>query len=218
MIGEAGGLRFVRPGQRPSSGQQNIMVRTLQAGHRGSTIYEDGTGTYIWPLVRPGTKVRWFELKDALTPGGSATAHRRKWDADAEEYETDTDADAEFEVYDELGLWRGRAKDEYSSPHDAGSIGWAQKLDQRWQIIQMQPHALLIRGQNTAAVATTDETFTIDSVTVEFPVGAIITDQDPAGNITIHNVHDHEGDDEAEVAATWSEGSANWKGIQMDCP
>lgn len=207
MIGEAFGLTFVRPGQRPSAGQQNIMVRMHQAGHRGSTIYEDGTGTYIWPLLR-GTKVRWFELKDALTPGSHATAHRRKWDADAEEYETDTNSDAEFEVYDELGLWRGRAKDAYASPHDAGSIGWAEKRDARWQIIQMQPAALAILG--TATTDWSTATFAIDGVSVLNPVGGLITDADPAGNITLQNLFGWTGSEDDSVVGIWNEASGHW--------
>lgn len=217
MIGERGGLRFVQPGQRPSAGQHNMIVRMLQAEGRAATVYEDSTGTYVWPLVRSRVGTRQFELKDALTPGGSATAYRRNWNDTSEEWEADTDD--EFEVYDELGIYRGRAKDAYSSPHDEGSIGWAQKQKSgRWEITHLTPAALMIRGQNTAAVATTDSTFTIDGVAVAHPIGGIITDQNPAGNITIYNVHDMEGDNNGEVTAIWNEATDHWEGVQMDCP
>jgi len=177
-----------------------------QPGHRGRW-----TG-------RGGQSDKWVELKDALAPGGHATAHPRDWDGSA--WVTDTTASREIEVYDEIGTCRGRGKGTYSSPHDAGSIARVRLNTQssRWEIVDLQPNALLITGLATAAVASTDSTFTIDGVTVMNPSGGLICDTDPAAAITVYNVHSWDADDDARVEAAWNETTDHWEALQVTCP
>ena len=69
---------------------------------------------------------RRYELKDnmpasgAVAAGQQATAHP----VDSEGT-VDTTAAREFEVYDQYGVFRGRAKDAFSTPHNQGSRGIA---------------------------------------------------------------------------------------------
>jgi len=161
---------------------------------------------------------RRFELKAALTPGGSATAYQRVWDGAA--WQTIVDSRAEFTVVDDLGLHRGRGRDAFGSPNDAGSKGrarWDGETD-RWVILWMEPSALMIRGVTYAVVATTDATFGIDSLSLIQPIGALITDQNPAAWITVQNTYEWEADAGAPAAAVWNEAEAEWEAIQVACP
>ena len=167
-----------------------------------------------------GLRDRHFELKDDHDPGDTSTAYWQEWDSGDSEWDTTADTDHEFEVTDRLEIFRGRKRAKYSSPHDDGSKGVARYCQEsgEWEIIRLQPAALLITGLLTAALETTDSTFTIDGVTVMNPTGGLITDQDPAGNITVYNVHDWEGDNNGRVDAAWNETTEHWEAIQVDCP
>ena len=159
---------------------------------------------------RPVFQSRYFELKDDLTPGGSATALLREWNSGTSQYETGTD---EFEVYDVFGEYRGRKKDKYTTPHDAGSRGEAVQNTQNshWEIKELQPAALMILGQATADFSTA--TFTIDGVVVLQPIGGLITDQDPAGNITVANLFGYAGSDNDSIVAIWDEANDRYIAI-----
>ena len=156
-----------------------------------------------------------FELKDALSPGSNATAYVRRWNGSA--WEVDTDI--EIEVYDVDGMFRGRAKDAYSSPHNDGSRGIARYISasSHWEIMVMQPHALWLVGDVYADFADTDSTFEIDGVEVAFPVGGLITDTDPAANITVYNIHGWDGDANAKAEVRWNENQDRWECTELDC-
>lgn len=158
-----------------------------------------------------------FELKTALEPGMTATAYLRRYNSSTDEYETDTST--EFIVSDVEALHRGRAKDAYSSPHDEGSIGEARYFPEsnRFEIERMQGHALWLVGDVYADFATTDSTFEIDNVQIAFPIGAIITDTDPAANITVHNIHDWDGTANAKAEVKWNEHKKRWECTELDC-
>jgi len=158
---------------------------------------------------------RRFELKDALTPGSNATAHPIKSDDS-----TDETAASEFEVYDPYGKHRGRAKDAYSSPHDDGSKGLARynPLTQQWEIVELQPAALMIKGQLKSALVAASGTFDVDNVSVMQPIGGLITDTDPASSsFTITN-RSFDGDDNAWVYALWDEAARAWVAFDIPCP
>lgn len=168
-------------------------------------------------VVVPGSgsgeeEFRRFELKDALTPGSNATAHPLDKDG-----VVDTTAANEFEVYDFHGLYRGRARNAYSSPHNRGSRGEAKRHSDsgHWEIVQMEPHALMIKGAATADW--TASTFTIDGVTVLQPIGGIITNFDPAGNVTVTDTFDWDGSNNDTVIAVWNETSGIFEAIQIIC-
>lgn len=111
----------------------------LASSHYGAAqiLYRPNTTGLQWCAVRLGIPelLRRFELKDALAPGGTATAHPLEQDG-----EPDTDVDREFEVVDKYSRHRGRPRDAYSSPREHGSQGTA-KYDadsDEWIIITME--------------------------------------------------------------------------------
>ena len=161
---------------------------------------------------------RRFELAAALTPGGSADAYVRLWSDSADDYETKTDSDT-FKVYDAAGHFRGRAKDAFDAPNDAGSRGMAWKPHDciRWEIIVLQPIATLIKGTaTTGSLAGT----AIDAVTVCHPPGGIIISDDPAGTITLTNPHGWDWDNDARITAAWDDSIAVpcYFALEADCP
>jgi len=162
-----------------------------------------------WELISPAESValRRFELKDTLTPGSNATAYLVNWTGAA--YETDTDT--EFEVYDALGCFRGRAKGA-----EVGSDGYAEwEADaSRWEIIHMVPHALRISCTADGSVATTDSTFSVTGVTIMQPTGAILLD--PV--TTVYNVFSWAIDNGGLVHACWNESTEYWEAVQAECP
>lgn len=165
-------------------------------------------------LLRRTPAPKGFELKTALVPGSPADAH--PLDANGDPI---TDADRVFEVTDPKGIYRGRARNAYASPHNRGSRGEASwnAATGTWVISYLEPHALAIRGQLTAALADTDATFTIDNIVVLQPEGAIIVDQDPAGPLTVNNTFTHEGDNNGLARADWNQSSGEWDSLQTAC-
>ena len=158
--------------------------------------------------------IKLFELKTALTPGSTADAYPLDDEGDP----ITDDEDLVFEVEDVCGVYRGRAKDAYDEPHDQGSRGEARLRNGVWEIVYLTPHALVIRGQLTAALATTDSTCTIDGLEVMQPSGAIIVNSDPAAAMTSTNRHSHEGSEDGEVTAMWDEYNDVFYNVQTDCP
>ena len=173
----------------------------------------DHNDKYVnWMLIQSGRPIRRFELKDAHTPGATSTAYLLVDDGGLT-----VDTDVEFEVTDKFGIYRGRAKDAYADPNHQGSRGLAEYFfdSNEWHILWMTPHALMIRGQATAAW--TAATFTIDTLKVMQPTGAIIVDQDPGGNITVYDIFDWDGVNNADVVAAWNENTDHWEAIQVSC-
>jgi hypothetical protein len=159
-----------------------------------------------WAVMDLGYSGPWeqrFELKTALAPGSSATAHPLEWTGS--QYEPNTEAALEFTVQDPFSHFRGRAKDVYSSPHNNGSRGIAQWFSDRkaWEIVEMlTPHALMILGDATSDYS---GDFSIDGVKVLQPIGGIITNTDPAGNVAVSNIQGLHGDEDDTIIAVWDE-------------
>jgi len=185
----------------------------LQSGGYGyaQILWADsGTGT-VWAIIRVGVAqlVRRFELKDALTPAStSATAY-----ACDEDWAEDTSV--EFEVYDPLKRFRGRAIDTPTSG-DKGSQGEARFCPDNghWEIVWMQPHALVISCLASAANDGTSA-ISVDTVTVAQPTGGLLM----AAVTSVANVHLWKCNDNANIDAIWDESLATpgWKAIQVDC-
>lgn len=163
-----------------------------------------------WVAQKSGLSLRHFEMQEAITPGQTKTAFL----IDDGVLDTDTT----FEVEDLLGIFRGRAKDAFSSPHNQGSRGIAVAWPgaTNWSILEFQPHALMIHGQLTADIVAGGN-FTIESAVVFSPVGSIITNTDPAANISIINLFGFDGDDEGECVAVWDENGVRWVALQVEC-
>lgn len=167
-----------------------------------------------WLVTSGSPSIRRFELKDALTPGGNATAYACD-DAWAE------DTSVEFEVYDSLGTRRGRAKDALSSPNDKGSQGYARFMPDsgHWEIVDMQPHALHITAlvNEASGVATTDSTFAIDNIAIKSPTGALFMEDLTSGD-KAYNVFGWKLDNNGRVDLDWNEATDHWETIQGKCP
>ena len=77
----------------------------------------------------------------------------------------------------------------------------------------MTAHALMIQGSATGNW--TASVFTISGASVMQPIGGIITDQDPAGNITYHNPMGNRGISGQSVRAVWDEANNRWQDAVM---
>lgn len=198
-------------------------------GDRVAAVWNRQSGR--WEVIgtsSAGDLIVHFELKLSLpktavsvSPDQTTTAYIQNWSGSA----WVTDTDVEFEIFDKLGVYRGRAKaNGFTAPHDVGSYGTARFVAEadRWEIVSMQPHALMIRGQATALW--TGATFTIDGITggspttaVMQPSGAIIVNTDPASNITVSDWLNFDGADNDDVLAVWDEDTRTWKLLQKAC-
>lgn len=150
----------------------------------------------------PQPNLRHFELAAHLVPGGSAPAYPRDFDG-TDDYDTDLAGD-QFTVHDLLGIHRGRAEGAYSAPHDTGSRGMAQKRNGLWQIVQMQPHAAMIRCSVNmgSGLLTSDTVITVDNVFIVGPPGAILAE----GPVTqVLNLLADAADDDGVLLAYWED-------------
>jgi len=167
-----------------------------------------------WEIIDMPRQVIWnFELTayQDLAPGG--TAYANPLNADGTPY-----TDVTFDIEDVYGMFRGRKRDKFASPHNKGSRGYAlmnASLDSG-EILYMQPVALTLRGVTYAAV--TGGAITLTSHHVMEPVGGIIWDQDPAGDITCDNTFSSEIDEGGIVVANWDEATVDWQGYPTECP
>lgn len=171
------------------------------------------------PRVR-GREVR-FELRTALAPGGNASAWLLHWSPSSSDFTIFGASMLWFTVHDAYGMFYGRKRGAYGSPHNLGSRGRAQWCQdaRRWEITYLQPAALMLTGTTTATVSSTGP-FTVSSPTVMQPIGGLICDQDPGANMTVHAVHEHWADVQsgARIEAAWNEDTGQWEWIQSDCP
>ena len=82
-----------------------------------------------WKLLAPTSYnyTRLFELTEALTAGGTATATLVRWDSDTDDWVVGTSPDDDFEVVDFIGSMEGADE----------TRGIAQNLFGQWVIIQL---------------------------------------------------------------------------------
>jgi hypothetical protein len=204
----------------------------LEAAHLNRII--DAVNSLL-PPQKAGPEFRRFELTEDLTPGGSAEVNWQLWHGYGNTYKEITPiagAEAAHKVYDIDGIWRGREKGKYSSTRAAGSKGLAVYAmnSGQWEIVSMQPSALLIKGtMNGVAVAndsdnleTTDPHCYITVTGIMQPVGGLIThtfeDEDPVSGVLVYNSLQWDGNDGAAVRARWDEAEEQWELDWIDCP
>lgn len=184
----------------------------LVVGHPPASVGQrvwavQSTATGRWEVLSPGHDVARFELKTALSSPGSpqsATAYLLPWNGSA--YAEDTDI--EITVWDVLGTRRGRAKN-----GDPGSQGYAKWMPDagRWEILEMQPHALVIAAQvnNASGIAATDATMAIDNVAVIQPTGALLLSTPSVADNLLAMPYA----DDARVICFWNEADDDWLAI-----
>lgn len=75
-----------------------------------------------------------------------------------------------------------------------------------------------ITGLTTAAVETSDSTFTIDNVAVVKGADPREDTKSSSETVTVYNTHAWEADDNAKVRAEWNETTEHWEAYQVTCP
>ena len=209
----------VRPGDPLSATAWNRGAQ-LAGNVAGVGSLVEGSGVLLKPTP-PAAPAAWehYELKTDLTPGGTADAYLLQDDGIGGLERVDPAV--EVEVRDVLGTTRGAGADDEASPSPLrGTILSARQVGEEWHIVAGQPWPLRVRGRLTADLETTDTTFKIDGVAILAPIGAIdIAHQlDGSGELTVHNSHGWEGDDNGVVRAEWNEAETQWEAYQVDCP
>ncbi len=165
----------------------------------------------------------WVELKNKMPSSGSVTAnqstdvHPRNWNGSA--WITDTTASEEITAYDVLGKFRGRGKDDFTTPHNQGSLARIvlNSNSNLYEFRDMTPHATWIRGLSDAAWTTPSTLDIAATAVVMQPSGGIITHTDPAVKIPVNDVRDWEGASGVVVEAFWDESTQTFKARMVPC-
>ena len=165
---------------------------------------------------------RRFELKDDLTPGGSAEAYMLTWDGTSDyEFKQVNSTDFTFTVYDTVGDKRARGKD--SMGEADGARGWAvhpHDVD-RWEIKEMQCQAMRCTCQLTAALASTDPSISVDNISPTDSGQSVVAS---TGTLTAYNQRNpsssggFEGDDNSVSKIEWDENNDRWELYDVPCP
>jgi len=99
-------LKLVKPGDRPSAEQWNLMVQLLKREVTGPNMFRDSTGWHFRRSVTTADVPLWYRLA-SLTGGGKYVARKQEWDSGAEPpafVDTtdtgDTEYDTDVDVYD----------------------------------------------------------------------------------------------------------------------
>ena len=124
-----------------------------------------------------------------------------------------------IELHDHLELFRGRGRGDFEEPYDTGSRGryFYNRVSQKFEILDMEPHTTWIIGTVEGTVDCEDETFKITPVAEKcFPVGSIITDSDPAEPIVVENYFHLAGENGSPACAWWNEHKDAWQGMILD--
>jgi hypothetical protein len=136
------------PAARTNRNGYAVGLPTFASGDRVFCVWNRQSGR--WEILAPPLDLWRFELKDGLTPGGSATAYLLPYTDDYGE-----DRNVEFTVYDALdGTLRGRGRTDTIE----GYQGYARLMpdSQRWEIVTMEHPARWIRFALTAAMSNQD--------------------------------------------------------------
>jgi hypothetical protein len=176
------------------------------SGQRCFALYNAQSGR--WEIISPPVDVWRFELKDDLAPGGNATAYLLPWGGAS--YGEDTDI--EFEVYDPLTMYRGRARS--TSPSAAGSQGYAKYMPDRgvWEIVSMQPWATLVQGLLDGSIVEATATAKVDGLEVMSPPGGILPVPSPSD---FNNLFGWDAHDNAKMIGAWNEDDDDWDLLQV---
>ncbi len=185
-------------------------LRRMTAWWRRQPRAGGGGGAPTFPPIP--FQFRRFELKDDLTPGGSAEAYMLVWDGSSDYKRKQVNGEyVTFTVYDTVGDKRARGKDSVAEGED-GARGWCvhpHDVD-RWEIGEMQKLAKLISG--TCEATDADATYTLTSVT------ALDDGQTPAdGDDELDNVLNYSEDMGSGTAICVHDGSGGWRTLDGPC-
>jgi len=155
------------------------------------TIVETFHDNGRWWVSPPVNGDIYFELKDALAPGGYADAYPLTYSGG---YAVDTGQ--YFRVHDAFNRFRGRAR--VASPALQGSRGKCRwnTLSKRFEIDWLQPHVTIMQPLDTALFMSTD--------------GAAPT--------SANNNAGGELDNNAVVILGWNDANEDWDTLVGPCP
>ncbi len=193
-------------------------------GDRVAAVWNSQSGRWeVVGAITDNAEV-WVELKNkmpssgAVAAGQSTVVHPRDWNGSA--WVTDTDAARELTAIDTLGVYRGRGKDDFTTPHNQGSLARIvlNSDSNLYEFRDMTPHATWIRGLSDAAWTTPSTLFIATTgLNIMQPSGAIFTNNDPAVKITVNDVRDWEGASGVIVEAFWDESTQEFKARMVPC-
>ena len=169
-------------GSRLTTENWDAMVGHTRQFHEGPYQYRSILGqSRRLNAPTPGSVLEhtYFELTDILQMGQSANAYKLVSSGDGGYSLPSIDREA-IVVFDANGQFRGRAKDAYASPHSNGSRGMAVWLAEVWQIVQMQPAALMWKGIVDVSAGAV-------FATVMQPAGGLVVGFDPVNSNVISN-------------------------------
>lgn len=183
----------------------------LVSGSQGTCYHPHDVDRWeVIDMLTTGALVLRFELKYAMTPGDTVDAYYL--DATGEIQE-----DVVFAVTDILETRRGRA---FVDSETRGSQGYAVFTEDglRFEILDMQPHALRISGTSDVTVAS-DEHITLVNPVIMSPTGALAM-EDLTAEFLVKNdgIFEWEIDSGGLVHAAWNEAAEQWEAVQAKCP
>ena len=164
-------------------------------------------------IATEDSHLQYFELKDDLnTSSNTVDAYPRYYDHLTDKWITDEDV--VLTLTDQLHTRKGRKRDKFFPPNDEGSFGRAVKhtVTNLWHIVDLVPTALWLSGIIVSDFNSDASVFFIKpNPTIDFPIGAVITDQDPAIVMVVFNPNDIWGSagDRAEIR--WNGVSRRWE-------
>ncbi len=185
---------------------------TLENGEYCVALWLSQAKAFV-PIATP-INIRRFELRDALTCGGSATAKWLYWDEDDSDYDTETTdyEEVTFTVWD-----AARRHEQYAVPTDVvGAYGYAKWMpdSSRWEIIEKQACARSCEATLVGALEETDDSISVDNVVpIDGGFSPVFQSTD---TLTVQNRYSWEGDDGGNAEIYWN-GSV-WKFRQVECP
>jgi len=199
----------------------------MDSGHT-EKLYDIGDKVYVYfdPQVSSyvpveDAAIRNFELKGDLDTyvGADVKAYLRAWDFGENTWHTDETE--EITVYDRYGVFQGRGKHSFPSPNDNGSYGIAvmNTVKNEWEIVSMQPTALWLVGTLASTMSSSSPpasgSLSADP-DVAFPVGAIITDQDPGASMQVANPLYLWGGSGSHAECKWNDADNRWEFIAIN--
>jgi hypothetical protein len=223
-------------GEKPSASWLNNL-RDIACHDHGGASSETSDGAYFKPTFAPEFEL--FQLTGDPTLDDDAREYKAqakpctlrlcKVDGDGHVTGTGTDFASDKERYyfeadaSEETIWfpsgpRNSDKEPKSAPlSKTGDRVWvAIACMDKIALEAAIPKATVISGTASAAVATTDSTFTLTSSSCKVvqEVGATA----PADTVTVYNVFGWQIDSGGLVWSMWNQDSNHWEAFQAKCP
>ncbi len=185
------------------------------AGSRGTAVFVKEDGRWLIVEMDPAELVG-FELSSSLTPTGvpqavSAFRLNRGGTGGAGAYTPDTATP--YTIWDSTGHMRGIGRSESQQ----GTRFWCKKNLGRWEIVSAwDGPAMMVKGTNYLAVASSATEIELTGVTIMQPVNATyIPGITTNGRLTIPNSYSFSIASNKTVIAVWDESACGYKPLAV---